>query len=302
VATLLTPDDVLDSAPPVRLQTQLWDSPGARRGVRSLGSSVRIPAVDHFGLKSAIENNWVGRYGTAAAAFALVGLVCWAATRWIAHPAPDTGAVRSVDGLTIFAVFFVAALAIERLLEPLSNAMLPRAERTMNAQDAMRQAKKAAADYRDSLDQDDPDVDTKAVESEGTATTRAHAAHTEHESPENDGNRVVPDAPSPTASQNKTDPADDANNAIRKAAKAMEALSVRQLQRTTVFWAIATCLAMLMAAVMNLYFLKTVGLTVGDPWEEILATGLIIGGGTKPLHDLVKLISTTPAGIEGDSG
>jgi len=120
-------------------------------------------------------------------------------------------------------VFFVAALAIERLLEPLSNAMLPRAERTMNAQDAMRQAKKAAADYRDSVDHDDPDVDTKAVESEGTATNRAHAAHTEHESPENDGNRVAPDAPSPTASQNKTDPADDANNAIRKAAKAMEA-------------------------------------------------------------------------------
>jgi len=52
---------------------------------------------------------------------------------------------------------------------------------------------------------------------------------------------------------------------------------------------------MLMAAVMNLYFLKTVGLTVGDPWEEILATGLIIGGGTNLCTTWFKLISTTPA-------
>jgi hypothetical protein len=58
---------------------------------------------------------------------------------------------------------------------------------------------------------------------------------------------------------------------------------------------------MLVAAAMNLYFMRTVwpygGISVGgDP-----ATGLLIGGGTKPLHDLVKLISSTSAGAQGDS-
>ena len=41
---------------------------------------------------------------------------------------------------------------------------------------------------------------------------------------------------------------------------------------------------------MNLYFMNTVGLTVGQRWEEILATGLIVRAGTKPLHDLVWIL------------
>jgi hypothetical protein len=49
---------------------------------------------------------------------------------------------------------------------------------------------------------------------------------------------------------------------------------------------------MLVAAAMKLYLLNTVGITAGTPWEEILATGLIIGAGTKPLHDLVQMMST----------
>jgi len=53
---------------------------------------------------------------------------------------------------------------------------------------------------------------------------------------------------------------------------------------------------------MNLYFMNTVGLTVGQRWEEILATGLIVGAGTKPLHDLVNLISSKSAGAAADAG
>jgi hypothetical protein len=80
--------------------------------------------------------------------------------------------------------------------------------------------------------------------------------------------------------------------AIENAAAKAEKLSVRQLARTTAFWMIATCAGMVVAALMNLYFLSTVGIAATKPWwAEILATGLIIGGGTKPLHDLVKLIS-----------
>ena len=42
---------------------------------------------------------------------------------------------------------------------------------------------------------------------------------------------------------------------------------------------------------LHLYFLRTVGIQQNNRFLEILATGLIIGGGTKPLHDLVTMIS-----------
>lgn len=217
-------------------------------------ASIRISAEDHFGLKCAVENDWVSRYGTAALAIVVVGLVCWAATTWIPHNPVDTGGVRPVDGLTIFAVFFVAALAIERLLEPLSNAMLPRATRTQDARDAMKQAGKAATEYLDqtaeaaSADQNQPG----GAEGDGEVDAGDAPTATEPYRPEGGDNRPATARPTASASSVQSDPADSANHAIRKAAKAMEALSVRQLQRTTAFWAIATCLGMLMAAAMNL--------------------------------------------------
>lgn len=93
-------------------------------------------------------------------------------------------------------------------------------------------------------------------------------------------------------------PATEANDKIENAAEKAEALSVRELLRTTTFWVIATCLGMVIAARMKLYFLNTVGITAGSAWEEILAAGLIIGAGTKPLHDLVQMISTKSAAGE----
>jgi hypothetical protein len=296
VATLLTPDDILGSASHSASTTLLWDSPG-RRGVRTLGSSIHWQAEDHFGLKCGVANDGKRRYGTAALAILLVGLVCWAATKWIPHPAVSIGAVAGpVDGLTIFAVFFVAALAIERLLEPLSNAMLPRAELASNAHQAWTHAGRVASHYVDHAseqaggDEDNSGGDDNTTTPKGavpTPVTETTVRSARAEPPEND---------------NEDPAAKTANDAIQRAAVATEALSVRGLQRATAFWALATCLGMLVAAAMNLYFMKTVGITVGYPWEEILATGLIIGGGTKPLHDLVKLISTTSAGAGGDSG
>ena len=264
MATLVTPEDVLTAGKSSAPMAQGWGS-SARLTVRSLGSSVGNGPQDCSELKCASKNYWLRRYGTAAAALLLVAVVCWAVTRWVPHPASEIDAVRPVDGLTIFAVFFVAALAIERLLEPVSNALLPKAHLAKGAHDAMKEAKDEAVEYLD-----------RTAAADGTAVAAA----------------------SPVA---EADPA-DANDAIGRAAEAVEALSVRQLQRATLFWAFATCLGMLMAAAMNLYFMNTVGITVGHRWEEILATGLIVGAGTKPLHDLVKLISAKSTAAESISG
>jgi hypothetical protein len=299
VATVVTPEDVLGTSKSSPPMMRLWDA-SSRLAVGSLGSSVANHPQECSALKCATENYWLRRYGTAAVAILLVAVVCSVATRWVPHPAVEIGSVRPVDGLTIFAAFFVTALAIERLVEPLSNALLPKAQLTKNAHEAMKQARSTTVEYLDRAAEqsgaDERNSDLKVEVPPREAATQAAAGVTKR-AQRDDGNDRPPVTTASTApSKSEADPA-EANAAIQDAAAAVEALNVRQLQRATVFWAIATCLGMLVAAAMNLYFMNTVGITIGQRWEEILATGLIIGGGTKPLHDLVKLISSKSAGI-----
>ncbi len=56
---------------------------------------------------------------------------------------------------------------------------------------------------------------------------------------------------------------------------------------TVGFWALATILSIVVSATLKLYLPYVVGIASGGRAIQILATGLVIGGGTKPLHDLV---------------
>ncbi|MEO6885317.1 MAG: hypothetical protein ABI232_03395 [Jatrophihabitantaceae bacterium] len=169
----------------------------------------------------------------AAAAFAAVVVALLITVSVVSdsaykHSIPTT----PVQGLTIFAVFFVAAAAIERLLEPLAS-LLP---------------------------------DTSDLRAQAHAKTVAA------------GKALVE---APTASG---EPLTDAANAISDA-------SFATYWRTVGFWALATIIALIASACLHLYFLRAVGIATGPRALEVLATGLIIGSGTKPLHDLVGLIS-----------
>ena len=81
--------------------------------------------------------------------------------------------------------------------------------------------------------------------------------------------------------------ADEANTAGDKAAAAVDELSVLNLARTVGFWALATIVGMAGAAVLQLYFLRTVCISNGPLWAEFLATRLIISGGSKPSHESI---------------
>jgi len=74
------------------------------------------------------------------------------------------------------------------------------------------------------------------------------------------------------------------------AADAQAAVEKRRANRTIAFWACATILGMAVAAGLKLYFLQVVGIEDAPRTIEILATGLVISGGTKPLHDLITRI------------
>ncbi len=145
-----------------------------------------------------------------------------------------------VQGLTIFATFFVAAAALERLLQPLAGWLPSATDAGVNAATA-----KAAAGPTVALAAADPHDST----SEATA-----------------------------------------KQALTEAAKAADKSSYTGFWKSVLLWALATTIAMAASAGMKLYFLRTVGIASGPRWSEVLATGLIIGSGTKPLHDLVTYI------------
>jgi hypothetical protein len=77
------------------------------------------------------------------------------------------------------------------------------------------------------------------------------------------------------------------------AAEAKERLDQRQRARAYVLWAAATVVGMLASASIGVYLIAAVTLdqTPSVP-VDILVTGLVIGGGTKPLHDLIARIES----------
>ena len=135
--------------------------------------------------------------------------------------------------VTIFAFLYIAAQAIERLLEPISSRILPTAEEIKNRD--ITQAK------------------------------------FENSKKEKDG---------------------------IEAANAKAALAIKRANRTVVFWAIATCCGLIASSGLKLYLLTTIGAASVPRAAEILVTGLVIGGGTKPLHDLISRIEKAKTNAE----
>jgi len=97
--------------------------------------------------------------------------------------------------------------------------------------------------------------------------------------------------------------ADASNNAVevavevRKAAMARKTLAVIQAERTALFWAIATGTALIACGVLDLGLIQSISDVTGGEKDkawfddvDILITGAVIGAGTKPLHDLIKII------------
>jgi len=158
-------------------------------------------------------------------------------------PPPEQPAL--VDGLVLFAVFYVAAQAIERLLEPFSNLLMTSEKKTADAEEGVKEAKIAIGN---------------AQEAEaGGGVPETVAANVE--------------------------------TTLDNAAMAMAVAAARDRHRAILFWVLATVVGIAVSAGMKLYLLQRAGIPNTSRWWEILATGLIIGAGTKPLHDLIEFIS-----------
>jgi hypothetical protein len=224
----------------------------------SLGAAIGIdPSLEM--MSDSMKGNPKGRVVVAVVAVLTVGASLAVAvtlvpdTAYSAAPAPAV-----VDGLTIFALFFTAAFAIERLLEPISKLLLPKAGAADDLARARKEAAKAGHEFREA----------KAKELQLRSSQHHDAlAQVEKE-----------------AAQARA----TAQDRLNEAAAAVAVWEDRINARTVMFWAVATGVAIFASAALHLYFLRTIGATSADRWLEVLATGLIVGAGTKPLHDVTS--------------
>ena len=145
MATIVTPEDAL-AAHLDRARSVVGPFAGDARRQHLISPEIAqslapIETEDLSGLEPQKCHQAYWRWGIALAGVGAVLLVWWFLETHFTHPpAVATGSAVPVDGLTIFAVFFVAALAIERLLEPFSDAILPTATSEMQAGTALRKA------------------------------------------------------------------------------------------------------------------------------------------------------------------
>jgi hypothetical protein len=76
----------------------------------------------------------------------------------------------------------------------------------------------------------------------------------------------------------------------REAATSQAQLDKKRANRRVAFWAAGTVLGMAASGGLGIYLLRMVGLSTAPEIVDILLTGLVISGGSKPLHDLISRI------------
>jgi hypothetical protein len=69
-----------------------------------------------------------------------------------------------------------------------------------------------------------------------------------------------------------------------------------------VIWGLATFVAMLISGATHVFFLDAVGASGVPIWVNVLVTGLVVGSGTKPLHELVKMLEKKNETDSSDEG
>ncbi len=183
----------------------------------------------------------------------------------------------------VYAGLFVMALALERVLEPFSGLFVP----SVKAKKAQSTVMAAHAKRAEVV----------------AATSQLHAA-------------VVDPA---AADQHAGEILQAAAAAQKDAAVAQKEQHHSQANRAVLMWATAAVLAMLACASLGIFLLRSIqtpsavnGSTVSasvrsssaapsapSPAKnpnrllDLLVTGLVVGAGTKPLHDLISQIQTT---------
>jgi hypothetical protein len=183
-----------------------------------------------------------------------------------------------------YAGLFIMALAVERILEPFSSLIVRK------TQDKKAKSRVTAAKAKR--------AQTAAIVSGAHAAAAASAGQAKRAA-------VAQQAAANKAAAARTAAAD----AQKKAALAQAAFHRSQGARAVMMWATASVLAMAVCALLGIFLLRSVetprpattsaGASASAPAKDpnrlldLLVTGLVVGAGTKPLHDLITQIQTS---------
>jgi hypothetical protein len=190
---------------------------------------------------------------------AAVALLAYLVSVWfIADESSSAASFKPAEGVTVFAIFYVLAQAIERLLTPIAK-LVP----TTPPDDAPDAAK----------------TNVLGVD----ITTRSRALKQRTAAVE-----ACTDTSDPPAGE---DPKEIARAQAQDAANWHEVLQQAYVNATSV-WALGAALAFVLCAWLDIYLLNAIAVDSWNPptWIDLLVTGLAIGGGTVPLHDLIGRI------------
>ena len=164
----------------------------------------------------------------------ILGVVAGGFLTEVRHPKEFAPA----EGVGMFAVFYVATQALERLFE-LFRVLFPAATSASDTSKADAQANTKVATV-------------EALNALATGVTE-------------DAQDQVQDAADKKAKEEKI----ESNTSL-------------------IAWGANSCVAAVAAGGLGLYLLDAIGVQDVHRWVDVAVTSLVIGGGTKPLHDLIK--------------
>src|SRR6266542_2854376 len=244
---------------------------------------------------AAETNGTTPRWQVVAASFAAI-IAVWLLSIAINASFKPTALVIPA-GISLFAMLYAVTQGLERLLEPVSSFFFSTTQHTEN-----RNATLAAAVNLQTAT--DGELPTKL--SELAKAARAAQDLQGEEPARQDPERVVKTLANVLQVPESEAPAVTRKAAVDLAAAAQAELDQRRADKAIAYWALASVLGLLVSGTLGLYLLHIVGLR-GDglatdgSWAggllsaagirhmlDLLVTGLAIGGGTKPLHDLIS--------------
>ncbi|HYJ70745.1 MAG TPA: hypothetical protein VEX15_24075 [Nocardioidaceae bacterium] len=190
---------------------------------------------------------------------AYVLIVAGISIGWIIYVVRDPAAPVAVAGVGVFAGFYVVAQGLERLLDPFQNW--------------------TGAVFK-GVDAPKEDVCTGQTPITGGALEGEHLERVRRKS--------VLKTRRAQAIKTAIGGSDEAAGAALVAAE-MQA-SVQQYRRNSavLMWGLSSSLAIIISASVGLALLHSVGVQDAPMMLDIVVTGITIGSGTKPLHDLIS--------------
>jgi hypothetical protein len=201
---------------------------------------------------------------------ALVLAAAWAVALW-AMPSvlnvirPETPTFDPPDGISAFALFFLAATVVERVIEPFSSGLV----RASSQQEATRTTTA------------EPATGTGAI----LGKSKAEALQLR--------SALLAGIVSGTSAS----PEADAKKAAAEQATAEQAV----VNAGFIVWAVATLVAVPIISYFGLSLPVALGVTNTNSTVDVLISALVVGAGTKPLHDFLSNIEKSSASKDTDS-